>query len=121
MAPESPFCPSCSFSFFFGMGPALANEPDAATHKTSAIMKASSRYDNFTVILLFRNVQAESEMSRRPPLPPETATYARFQRKGRPDLYLRLRRSWLPGGRTAAGTHKDGRTRWDHLFAKAVS
>src|SRR5229473_405421 len=59
-------------------------------------------------------------MSRRPRSPPETATYARFQRKGRPDLYLRLRRSWLPGGSTADAPHIDGRTPWDHLFAAAV-
>src|SRR5271155_4413651 len=125
--PESTSLPSCSFSFSFGTGAADANDPDAATHQTSAIMKANSRWetdrgkDNFTVILLFRNDRGKLGMNLRPRYAPQSATYARSQRKGRLDLYRRLRQSRLPHDRTAAGTHGAGRTRYDHLFAKAVS
>src|SRR5260370_29888647 len=60
-------------------------------------------------------------MRRRPWFSPETATYARFQRKPQLDLSLGLRQSRLPAGMKEGAAHIDSRTRWDHLFAKAVS
>src|ERR1700719_1310069 len=119
--PESISRPSCfaslSFSLSLSIGRGAAQAP---MHPASSIKIASSRKNDFTVILLFRNELKDFERYCRTLFCPKPAKYSQSPRKGRLDPCRRLRRLQSPDGKMAAVSHATARIQQDHPSGEAV-